>query len=90
MWFKEENTVITIKFLFLFGFLGGFIVGLSIGWIFTRRKILGTLRVDTSDRSEAPLVFLEFAKAPEQLKDGERFEVVVSTQSYLPQDEQPL
>ena len=71
-------------------FFLGFFSGCVAGWIFTHRETIGTLRVDTSEHGEDPVIFMEFEHAPEQLKDGDRFEIVVSIKSYLAQDSQGL
>lgn len=84
------NTLILGHILFGLGCLG---IGIMFGWIFTERRInkwvnttydpVGTLRIDSSDPSEQPLMFLEIYKGVGDISSKTVVALDVSTGSYL-------
>ena len=54
----------------LLALVGGFLVGAVAASVFIYAKAIGSLRVDHSDPSEPPYLFLEVAKNPDTLEHG--------------------
>ncbi len=54
----------------LLALVGGFLVGAVAASVFIYAKAIGSLRVDHSDPSEPPYLFLEVEKNPDTLEHG--------------------
>ena len=54
----------------LLALVGGFLVGAVAASVFIYAKAIGSLRVDHSDPSEPPYLFLEVEKNPDALQHG--------------------
>ena len=54
----------------LLALVGGFFVGAVAASVFIYAKAIGSLRVDHSDPSEPPYLFLEVEKNPDTLEHG--------------------
>ena len=54
----------------LLALVGGFLVGAVAARVFIYAKAIGSLRVDHSDPSEPPYLFLEVEKNPDTLEHG--------------------
>ena len=54
----------------LLALVGGFLVGAVAASVFIYAKASGSLRVDHSDPSEPPYLFLEVEKNPDTLEHG--------------------
>ena len=50
--------------------LGGILVGVAASAVYFRARTIGLLRVDRSDPSEPPYLFLEVEKNPDALQHG--------------------
>ena len=50
--------------------IGGILVGVAASAVYFRARTIGLLRVDRSDPSEPPYLFLEVEKNPEALQHG--------------------
>lgn len=58
------------EFLFL---LGGVMIGSFITWLITRKKAIGTIRVDYSDPDSGPYLFLEIPQRNAHLITKEKY-----------------
>lgn len=54
----------------LLALIGGIMIGIAASTVFIYTKAVGSLRVDHSDPSEPPYLFLEVKKNPEALEHG--------------------
>ena len=54
----------------LLALVGGFLVGAVAASVFIYAEAIGSLRVDHSDPSEPPYLFLEVEKNPDTLEHG--------------------
>lgn len=54
----------------LLALVGGILVGAVAATVFIYAKAIGSLRVDHSDPSEPPYLFLEVEKNPDTLEHG--------------------
>lgn len=63
--------------------LGTFIGGLCIG-LFVKKKPCGYLRVDHSDPSDPPLLFLELETSVEHVTKQKEVTFKVKVENYLP------
>lgn len=54
----------------LLALVGGILVGVAAATVFIYAKAVGSLRVDHSDPSEPPYLFLEVEKNPDTLEHG--------------------
>ena len=54
----------------LLALVGGFLVGAVAASVFIYAKAIGSFRVDHSDPSEPPYLFLEVEKNPDTLEHG--------------------
>jgi len=54
----------------LLALVGGILVGVAAATVFIYAKAIGSLRVDHSDPSEPPYLFLEVEKNPDTLEHG--------------------
>lgn len=50
--------------------IGGILVGVAASAVYFRARTIGLLRVDRSDPSELPYLFLEVEKNPDALQHG--------------------
>lgn len=50
--------------------IGGILVGVAASAVYFRARTIGSLRVDRSDPSEPPYLFLEVQKNPDALQHG--------------------
>lgn len=50
--------------------IGGILVGVAASAVYFRARTIGLLRVDRSDPSEPPYLFLEVQKNPDALQHG--------------------
>lgn len=50
--------------------IGGILVGVAASSVYFRARTIGLLRVDRSDPSEPPYLFLEVEKNPDALQHG--------------------
>lgn len=50
--------------------IGGILVGVAASAVYFRARTIGSLRVDRSDPSEPPYLFLEVEKNPDALQHG--------------------
>ena len=50
--------------------IGGILVGVAASAVYFRASTIGLLRVDRSDPSEPPYLFLEVEKNPDALQHG--------------------
>lgn len=50
--------------------VGGILVGVAAATVFIYAKAIGSLRIDHSDPSEPPYLFLEVEKNPDTLEHG--------------------
>lgn len=50
--------------------IGGILVGVAASAVYFRARTIGSLRVDRSDPSEPPYLFLEVQKNPDTLQHG--------------------
>lgn len=50
--------------------IGGILVGVAASAVYFRARAIGLLRVDRSDPSEPPYLFLEVEKNPDALQHG--------------------
>ena len=50
--------------------IGGILVGVAASAVYFRARTIGLLRVDRSDPSEPPYLFLEVEKNPDALQHG--------------------
>ncbi len=50
--------------------IGGILVGVAASSVYFRARTIGSLRVDRSDPSEPPYLFLEVQKNPDALQHG--------------------
>lgn len=50
--------------------IGGILVGVAASAVYFRARTIGSLRVDRSDPSELPYLFLEVEKNPDALQHG--------------------
>lgn len=50
--------------------IGGILVGVTASAVYFRARTIGLLRVDRSDPSEPPYLFLEVEKNPDALQHG--------------------
>lgn len=50
--------------------IGGILVGVAASSVYFRARTIGSLRVDRSDPSEPPYLFLEVEKNPDALQHG--------------------
>lgn len=51
--------------------IGGILVGVAASAVYFRARTIGSLRVDRSDPSEPPYLFLEVEKNPDALQHGQ-------------------
>ena len=54
----------------LLALAGGILIGIVVSTVFIYAKAIGSLRVDHSDPSEPPYLFLEVEKNPDGLEHG--------------------
>ena len=66
-------------------FVMGFITGVTVKAVIFRRKSAGTLRIDTSDPDDPPLIFLELGESVTELCGENTVQLTVSTESYIAQ-----
>jgi len=74
---------------FFIGDIIGLIIGAIIGFIFgaTRKQpTSGTLRIDNSDPSESPYLFVELKGDPLALKELPYVTFEVNAENYVPRD----
>ncbi len=69
----------------IFGLIG-LLIGLIIGIIIPRLKVSGYLRVDTSDPTDQPYLFLELSKPPQTLKRKKYVMFKVNPKNYISHD----
>lgn len=50
--------------------IGGILAGIAASAVYFRVRTIGSLRVDRSDPSEPPYLFLEMEKNPDALRHG--------------------
>lgn len=50
--------------------VGGILIGVAVSAVFFYARTIGSLRVDHSDPSEPPYLFLEIKKNPNALQHG--------------------
>lgn len=55
----------------LLALLGGVLIGVAASVVYFYSKTIGSLRVDRSDPSEPPYLFLEVEKNPDALEHGQ-------------------
>lgn len=74
----------------MWGFLIGWIVGAVVSGLLTsyffRRLRIGSLRIDRSDPSEPPYIFLELSKDVGDLSNKAYAIVKVETKNYISHD----
>jgi hypothetical protein len=73
-------TVISYAVIWIIAFTVGVVLGKSY-----KKKTIGTLRIDSSEPNEAPLLFLELSTDPRNIMHEKQVLVDVSTESYLSQ-----
>lgn len=74
---------------FFVSLIVGLIIGTIFGFIFgaTRKQpTSGTLRIDNSDPSESPYLFVELKSDPLALKDLPYVTFEVNAENYIPRD----
>lgn len=55
-------------------------------FFFKKKEVsIGYLRVDNSEPTEPPYLFLELEQAPDNLKDGDRVVLTVKIENYISQ-----
>ena len=64
----------------------GLIVGIVLTIICLEIKSVGVLRVDSSDSTSNPFLFLEFKRVPSNLNSRKYVLLKVNTKSYISQD----
>lgn len=68
--------------------LVGFMIGMIIGWGLTvtisRRKSVGSLRIDTSDPDDSPYLFLELSKDVGEIYAKKYITLRVSIKNFIP------
>lgn len=64
----------------------GVLVGITASAVFFRAKTIGSLRVDRSDPSEPPYLFLEVEKNPDALKHGQMVVLRIRRENLLPHE----
>lgn len=62
----------------------GILVGIAASAAFFHAKTIGSLRVDRSDPSEPPYLFLEVEKNPDALKHGQVVVLRVRRENFVP------
>jgi hypothetical protein len=72
-------------YLYIMLTLTGFLLGIGLTLLFLRIKVIGVLRVDSSDSREKPYLFLEFEKQPERLSKRHYVILKVNPNSYISQ-----
>lgn len=70
--------------------VAAFLLGLAIGVVYVRvtirnERLIGTLRVDESDPTDGPYLFLELSKNPEMVKQKKYVTLKVNVSNYLSQ-----
>ena len=61
----------------------GFVLGYISRRFLTKAKIIGILRVDTSDPDDGPYLFLEIEQYPTNFKHGQHVMLEVDTRNYI-------
>lgn len=73
----------------IWSFIVVFLLGVSMGCVFTeaanKKTVNGCLRIDSSDPTEPPYLFLELEENPEVLKHKKYVTLQVNTKSYISQ-----
>lgn len=66
-------------------FLGGVVVGLFVSKVQIGRRIIGNLRIDQSDPTEDPYLFLELFKGIHTFADKKTVHLNVRAENYISQ-----
>ena len=64
-------------------FIGGMVFGIVVMGVVMVRRLVGTLRVDSSDPDDGPYMFLELTKSAGEVSRKKYVLLEVNTQSYL-------
>lgn len=67
----------------LLALVGGIVIGIAAATAFIYAKAIGSLRVDHSDPSEPPYLFLEVEKNPEALDHGKLVVLRVKRENFI-------
>ena len=75
-----------IAALYVIGLIAMFVIGVRIGIHGSQDKPVGTLRIENSDPSDGPYLFLELATDPREIMEKKSVILDVNTKSYLSHD----
>lgn len=70
----------------LLALAGGILVGVITAAVFFHVRTIGSLRVDRSDPSEPPYLFLEVEKNPDTLEHGRLVVLRVKRENLIPHE----
>ena len=65
-------------------FSAGLLMGFAVTGLVTRKKPIGTLRIDESDPNEEPYIFLELNRDVSSVRTKKRVMLAVLDKNYLP------
>lgn len=72
-------------FTALLYFVVGLLVGVVVGFILSFKKPSGYLRIDRSDKDDAPYLFLELSESVEKVSENEYVILKIKKENFISQ-----